>query len=189
MKSLDNVIDAILAHLRSWPAFYAAPEPDSVGQIPVDSPAEGQTPDGQTPDGRTPDGWIPQMPAASAAPVPGGRAWDGRPLSHRILGARTPDGRTPDGRTPDGQNPIGRCCYRVAPTEWGVSGLPAAASQQAEETPSRPDCDPPARQDSARRRSSSFLGASALPQPRGLLTCSPQAPERPRRAGGGFSLA
>ncbi len=184
MKSLDHVIDAILAHLRSWPAFYAAPEPDPVGRIPVDSPADGLTPDGRTPDGltpdnRTPDGWIPQMPPASAAPIPGGRAWDGRPLSHRILGRRAADGRTPEAGSP-----IGRCCYRVAPTEWGIGATPPA-----EETPSRPNGgDPPARQASARRRSSSFLTAGVLPQPRGLLTCNPQSPERSRRTGGGIAL-
>ncbi len=179
MRSLDNVIDAILAHLRSWPAFYADPS--------------------ETSGGRTSGGGTPQIPPASAAPVPGGGTPQIPPATAApVPGCRTPGGRTPGGRAWDGRSashrawdrrpanhrpPTGRDCYRVAPTEWGATDVPVTASQPAEKTAGRADGDHEVRQartagPPARRRCASFLGASPLPQPRGLLTCSPEVLNR-----------
>lgn len=133
MKSLDNVIDAILAHLRSWPAFYA-------------DPARGITKDRTS----------------------GGRTGGGTPAIPPVAGAAAPMSRTP----------IGRGCYRVEPTEWGMTASqpssPATSCRPSPVSARRSSASP------ARRRSSSLLGAHRLPTPRGLLTCSPESSDRSR---------
>ena len=72
MKSLQNVIDAILAHLRSWPVFYADPDSGPGG---------------------------PAIPPASAAAALGLRPPADRAPDVRAPGGRTPESRNPIGRS------------------------------------------------------------------------------------------